>query len=470
MDLDVRGSKETDILSLCTDSKVASPGSLFIAKKGGSHNGVDFLEDAVQAGATALITPLYNPFLKVPQIVCPHPEQIEAELALRFYERPSDELFVVGVTGTKGKSTTTYLIQHLLSHCGLIGTVETITGGERRASSFTTPFPIELQKLLREMRNKKDAAVSMEVSSHGVAQNRIEGIEFDAAVFTNLAPDHLDYHTTLEEYALAKKGLFQRLDQSKKSHKRAIFNGDHPWTPFMREGIQTPVWTFGFGPQNDVRATDLAFDAKGSTFTLCFEGKKTKIRTPLLGKFNVSNALAAIGVALHRGEPIEKIATFHQVPGRLERVANDRGIWAFVDFAHTGESMENVLQTMREFVTGKIILVFGAGGDRDPRRRFDMGKVANQLADRVFITSDNPRTEDPMTICQEIHSMFCSQKEVEIIVDRRDAIQKAVNVAKSGDVVLVVGKGHEKVQIFGRMTIPFDDVEVLREALYRNNT
>jgi len=451
LDLLVKGGKEVDITGISSDSRTVSPGNLFIAKKGDTYDGSQFIAQAASSGAAAIVTDIYDPFLKLSQIIHPNPALIEATLAARYYGNPSEDLFVVGVTGTKGKTTTTYLIKHLLdgleTPSGLIGTVETVIGENRFFSSLTTHDVISNQKWLKEMIQKGCKGAVLEVSSHGLAQGRVEEIGFDLGVFTNLYPDHLDYHQTMEEYAAAKAKLFQKADSS-------ILNADSSWSASMGKGL-----TFGI-EKGEIRAEDIGFTSSGTDFTV----SGVKFRSPLIGRFNVYNALAAIAVALQTGASLAQIsdvlAYFGSVPARLERMGN-----VFIDFAHTGEALENVLQTLKEITKGKVIVVFGCGGNRDPQRRIHMARAADRLADVSIITNDNPRKEDPEEIARQIVAEFKQAPLVEL--DRKKAIEKAIEMAESEDLVLIAGKGHERVQIFAHQTIPFDDSAIVKEILLR---
>ena len=306
-------------------------------------------------------------------------------------------------------------------------------------------------------------AVSMEVSSHGLDQNRVDLIDFDVALFTNLHADHLDYHTTLENYAEAKKKLFS------KASKRIILNGDSPWADCMKKGAKVPIWTFGFERDRDIRAEDVFFSENGMTFSVQFENQREKVFVPILGRFNVYNTLGAIGIGLHLGFTLNEIAqalhSFQVAPGRLEKVYNLREIQAFVDYAHTGEALENVLMTLKELPHKRLICVFGAGGNRDPQRRVQMAQAAEKYADLSIITSDNPRKETPEEICKQIYQAFQNKKNVQVEIDRKKAIEYACSISQKEDILLIAGKGHEKVQIFSHQTIPFDDVEIAKSAL-----
>jgi UDP-N-acetylmuramoyl-L-alanyl-D-glutamate--2,6-diaminopimelate ligase len=401
------------------------------------------------AGATVIATDLYDPFLSLPQIIHPNIAEIEAKLAARYYGKPADDLLVVGVTGTKGKTTSSYLAKHLLDHLGkpsgLIGTIETILGSHRFFSTHTTHDVITNQKWLKEMVLKGCKAAVLEVSSHGLDQGRVAEIDFDVGIFTNLYPDHLDYHPTLEAYADAKKKLF---DQA----RHAILNADSSWAAHMGRGD-----TFGI-EKGELRAEEIALSQNGTAFTV----RGVRFASPLIGRFNIYNALGVIALGLHLKASLPEISailrTFPGVPARLERIGN-----VFVDFAHTGEALENVLQTLKEIAGGRVIVVFGCGGNRDPQRRTGMGRAADKWADLAIVTSDNPRQEDPAEIARQITTAFAKPPLVEL--DRKKAIEQAIALAAPNDLVLIAGKGHERVQIFAHHQIPFDDLAVAKEAL-----
>ncbi|MBX7066188.1 MAG: UDP-N-acetylmuramoyl-L-alanyl-D-glutamate--2,6-diaminopimelate ligase [Parachlamydiales bacterium] len=445
LDLEVKGGKDVEVTGISSDSRTVGPGNLFIAKRGETYDGSQFIPQALSAGAVAIVTDIFDPFLKVTQIIHPSPQSIEAKLAARYYGEPSEDLYIVGVTGTKGKTTTTYLIKHLLDQIGvssgLIGTVETVIGESRFSSTLTTHDVISNQKWLREMVQKGCKGAVLEVSSHGLAQARVEEIQFDLGIFTNLYPDHLDYHSTMEEYAAAKRKLFEKAE-------KGIFNADSPWSEFMGKGL-----TFGI-EKGDIRAEEIVLSPDRTQFKV----NGVPFCIPLIGKFNVYNALAAIAVGLDRGVQLPAIAaalaTFGSVPARLQRIGN-----VFIDFAHTGEALENVLRTLKEISKGKVIVVFGCGGNRDPQRRTGMAKAADAFADLTIITNDNPRKEDPQEIAKQIMSGFTKTPIVEL--DRKRAIEMAIRMAEKDDLVLIAGKGHERVQIFAEQTIPFDDAEIV---------
>lgn len=461
-DAKIRGNREVEIRGLSSDSRKVAPGDLFIARKGEKHDASQYIDQAIQAGAAAIATEIYDPFIKLPQLISANPGKIEAKIAAHFYGDPSKEMALVGVTGTKGKTTTSYLIQHLLgADCGLVSTVETVIKEERFPSQFTTHEPIYNQKILREMKAKGCSSVAFEVSSHGLALGRVDEIDFRVAVFTNLYPDHLDFHGTIEEYAKAKARLFCL------AREKAIFNQDCPWTPFMKESARAPSFTYGIQASADLKATDLRFSSDGTTFRL--DGKAL-VQTPLIGRHNVYNLLAAASVGIHFGMPLEEIArrlsSFDHVPGRLERVANHKGIQVFVDFAHNGDALANVLQSLKEIAPKRLLVLFGCGGNRDATRRKNMAMAAEQYADLAIITSDNPRSEPPEEIIREILSGFQNLEKAVVEPDRKRAIRLAIEKASPGDIVLIAGKGHEKVQIVGNQTYPFDDVAVAKEVCF----
>jgi len=468
--LEVYGSKEVEISGLTADSRIAAPGNLFVAKRGTALDGTQFVGAAVSAGAVAVLTDVYDPTVAATQIVVKQVAELEPFLASRFFGHPSRELFVAGITGTKGKTTTTYLTQHLLNGLGkqsaLISTVETILGGEHRPSTLTTHSVVQNHKFLKEAAVRGDKAVALEVSSHGLAQHRVDAVEFDVAVCTNIFPDHLDYHHTMEEYVSSKGKLFELLASSSKKKKRVVVNVDDERAYSLR---RDPCWTFGIENNADIRASDVTFDATGTRFMVSFQNQQQLFTSTLMGRFNVYNLLAAMSIGLHLGATLAQIApilaTFRTAPGRLQQILNPHGILTFVDYAHNGEALASVLRTLREIAKKRIICLFGCGGNRDPARRPEMARAAEQWADITVVTSDNPRTEDPMRIIEDILGGFKFPEKAVVVPDRREAIAKAISLAQAGDIVLIAGKGHEKVQIFGQKTVPFDDVVEAEKVL-----
>ncbi|MES2273469.1 MAG: UDP-N-acetylmuramoyl-L-alanyl-D-glutamate--2,6-diaminopimelate ligase [Chlamydiota bacterium] len=464
---EVKGSREIEITGIASDSRTVAPGNLFLAKKGLVQEGGQFIQQALEAGAVAIVTDIYDPFIKETQVICLEASAVEAALAAKFWRHPSKELFVVGITGTKGKTTTSYLAQHLLDQLGktpgLISTVETIVRENRVSSTMTTHDAITNQKLLRDMVGKGCKSVCLEVSSHGLAQDRVGGIDFDVGIFTNLFPDHLDYHQTIENYASVKRTLFE------KTTERAILNADSSWGAYMAENCKVPLLTFGIDAAADLQASQIQMSPTGLQFEATYQGKSAKFYSRLIGDFNVSNLLGVIALGVHLGIALEEISThlssFQSVPGRLESVPNDRGFSLFVDYAHVGEALDNVLKTLRKIASKRVIVVFGCGGNRDPARRIGMAKAAEKWADLAIVTNDNPRREDQNSIFQTILSGFENPGRAILEPDRKKAIELAVGMARREDIVLIAGKGHEKNQIFAHQTVPFDDVAVALEAL-----
>lgn len=465
------GKEDLFLSGLCSHSKLVAPGNLFIAKKGAHDDGTKYVEEAVESGAIAILTDFPNPFLQgVTQLITQNVKEMEAEIAKRFYGDPSSSLFMIGVTGTNGKTTIAYLIKHIFDSygltCGLIGTIEYIIGHHHFSAELTTPEVITNQKLLKEMVKQKCQASVMEVSSIGVDQGRVDQIHFDIGIFSNLSQDHLDYHQSMEKYAASKAKFFAKLGPD----NRAILNADSDWFQTMKQACQAPPLTYGFQEGVDLRAHSLELQVNQTKFCVTYLGKTLSFSWGLIGRFNLYNALASIGAALCRGIPFEVlpklIACFSSVPGRLERVGNINGFNIFVDYAHTPDALEKVLLTLQEIKKGKIITVFGCGGNRDRVKRPSMGTVAEMLSDFIIVTSDNPRLENPLSICQEIEKGFCKDQHI-IEVDRRKAIELAIEMATSEDLILIAGKGHETYQIFAHQTIPFDDRRVAQESADR---
>lgn len=467
---DVKGSKEIEITGLCANSKLVAPGNLFVAKKGRVEDGTQYIHEAVDAGAVAVLTDILDPSLKkVTQIIHPHVVDIEGQLAAHYYQFPSRQLFTVGITGTNGKTTTSFLVKHLLDQldmpCGLIGTIEYIIGKNRYQATRTTPDVISNHKMLREMLTQGCKAAVMEVTSHALDQGRTKNIEFDAAIFTNLTLDHLDYHHTMENYCHAKQKLFKELESKKASSNFpiAIMNADSPWTEKMLVDCKAHILTYGLDIKARVRAKNIEFSSQGTRFKICYQGEQIDCESPLVGRFNIYNYLAAVCVGIARQEPLEKIvgilSSFSGIPGRMQRVNNDLHLNIFVDFAHTDDALSNVLECLQEFKKGRIITVFGCGGDRDASKRPKMAKAAEELSDFSIVTSDNPRSENPESICQQITQGF-RKNHWKVEVDRRKAIRLAIEMAHPEDIILIAGKGHEAYQIFAHKTIEFDDRKV----------
>jgi UDP-N-acetylmuramoyl-L-alanyl-D-glutamate--2,6-diaminopimelate ligase len=465
---------QTRVESLCYDSRRARPGALFFALRGTRTDGAQFVAQAAEKGAVAIVSDAALPACASPVVRVPDARAAMADIAASFYGSPAGKLKVMGVTGTNGKTTTAFLVKHLLDadqrRCGLIGTVKYCIGESERDALRTTPESLDLQELLAQMIDAGNKAVAMEVSSHALAQHRARGIEFDTAVFTNLTQDHLDYHKTMEQYFEAKAALFEGLSKQKKKKGRAIINIDDRYGHILDERYKRkiPVITYGQRVGSDFRATDVRFDATGSAYHLEARGRSYLVRLPLIGSFNIYNSLAAIATAAAMGmelrAAVAAMANAPQIPGRLERVPVKRNFQIFVDYAHTEDALRNVLRTLRELKPNRLITVFGCGGDRDRAKRPLMATASEQFSDWTILTSDNPRTEDPAGILSEIRSGFRGNRYEEIL-DRTEAIRKAVRLAGPGDIVLVAGKGHEAYQEFADRKIPFDDCTVARRAV-----
>jgi UDP-N-acetylmuramoyl-L-alanyl-D-glutamate--2,6-diaminopimelate ligase len=462
-DLIGEGAPAVEISGLAYSSGSVAPGYLFFCVRGFKADGHDYAADAVARGAAALVCerPLD---LGVPEVVVDDARAAMGPLAARFYGDPTAELRVVGVTGTNGKTTTTYLIRAILEaagyRTGLLGTVTSIVGGREEAVERTTPEAIDLQRNFRRMLEAGDSACAMEVSSHALELHRAAGIHFASRVFTNLTQDHLDFHPDMEAYFLAKRRLFD-------GEGPAIVNTDDAYGRRLAEEVPGAT-TYAIDREADYRALDVEFDPGGSRFTCATPDGEVRIETRLPGLFNVSNALAAVAAARSLGVPldtaVDALAGAGRVPGRFEPVDEGQEFTALVDYAHTPDSLENVLRAARQITRGRLLVVFGAGGDRDSAKRPLMGRAASELADRVIVTSDNPRSEDPGAIVDQI--LAGAGPDAEREVDRRRAIELAVETAEPGDVVVVAGKGHEQGQEFeGGRKEPFDDVTVVREAL-----
>ncbi|MDX6696888.1 MAG: UDP-N-acetylmuramoyl-L-alanyl-D-glutamate--2,6-diaminopimelate ligase [Solirubrobacteraceae bacterium] len=467
MDLrDVMGPEApagVDVTSLAYDSRDVVAGTLFFCVPGFRADGHDFAPAAVQAGASALV--VERPLgLGVPEVRVRSVRAAMAPAAARFHGDPTARLAVVGITGTNGKTTTAWLVRHLLASAGtptgLLGTVASVVGGREEAVERTTPEAIDLQATFARMVDAGDRACALEVSSHALELGRADAIHWAAAVFTNLSRDHLDFHDSMEDYYLAKRRLFQARPRA------AVVNADDAHG--RRLAAETGAVTYAVHGDADWRALDVRGELTGSTFRVVSPAGEADVRTPLPGAFNVYNALGALAAASALGVGLEAAAAalggFSAVPGRFEPVDEGQEFAVLVDYAHTPDSLENVLAAARELTAGRVVVVFGAGGDRDRGKRPLMGEIATRLADLAIVTSDNPRSEDPEAIVAEI--VAGAGPSAETVIDRRAAIARAVEAARPGDVVVVAGKGHEQGQEFadGRKE-PFDDVTVAREAL-----
>ncbi len=455
---------DVEITGLHYRSSDVRPGGLFFCVPGFKADGHDFAPDAVERGAAAVVSerPLG---VGAAEVVVPSVREAMGPVAARFYGDPTARLAVVGITGTNGKTTTAFLTRAILERSGrktgLLGTVKSIVGGREETVERTTPEAIDLQATFRRMLDAGDDACVMEVSSHALELGRAEGIRFACRVFTNLTQDHLDFHPDMEAYFMAKRRLFD-------GPGPAVVNVDDDYGNRLADDVSEPI-TYAVESKADYRAREVSFDPAGSSFTCETPDGPVAIETRLPGLFNVQNALAGIAAthSLDVGLDVARaaLAEAERVPGRFEPVDEGQAFTVLVDYAHTPEALENVLLAARELDAGRLLCVFGCGGDRDRDKRPVMGAIAGRLADVAIVTSDNPRSEEPRAIIDEIVAGAGGVLEIE--PDRREAIVRAVEEARPGDVVLIAGKGHEQGQQFRDRTVPFDDREVAREALRR---
>ena len=462
---DVLQRAPVDISDLAYDARKATPGTLFFCVPGERHDGHAFARAAVERGAVALVAERALP-LDVPQLLVQSARAAMPRAAVEFFGDPTRELEIAAVTGTNGKTTTTFLLHAILAAAGrrpgLLGTIESRIGGERRPAVRTTPEAIDLQRTFREMLDAGDRSCALEATSHGSELGRLDGVRFAALAFTNLGQDHLDFHGTLERYYDAKRRLFveQRPPAAVNvgdEHGRRLANE-------LRSRRHERLLTFGFADDADVRPEALELEPAGSRF----RAGGLEITTRLRGRFNVENVLAAVAVArlleVEDAAIVGGVADVRGVPGRFETVDEGQPFTVVVDYSHKPDALENVLRTARDLTRSRLIVVFGCGGDRDRAKRPLMGQIATDLADLAIVTSDNPRSEDPEAIIAEV---LAGADGAEVKPDRRAAIERALAAANDGDVVVIAGKGHEQGQEFADRTLPFDDREVARETLRR---
>ena len=477
--LEQRGALDRLVTAVTDDSRAVAAGSLFVAVRGERVDGHAFIAQVVQTGAAAVVAQGPADTGSVPLVRVADTRKALGLIGSRYYGDPSAHLSMIGITGTNGKTTTTYLCKALLEgigrRVGLIGTVAYQIGDETIPASHTTPGALELQGLLAKMTRANLNSVVMEVSSHALAMDRTAGCEYDTAVFTNLTQDHLDYHKTMDEYFQAKLKLFTGLGAGRKTGQRAVINMDDPRGPEIRAACRVPVWGYAVKSRADLKAERVRLSMNGTTFTAATPSGTFSVESRLVGEHNIYNLLGAMGVALHAGASCdqvrEAVARVTNVPGRFERVSAGQDFTVVVDYAHTEDALLRLLTAAQALKTHRIITVFGCGGDRDRGKRPKMGRAAVEYSDIVVLTSDNPRTEDPMAILREVEvgvrDALQRQSGVEyhLVPDRREAIGTAVRLARTGDIVLIAGKGHEDYQIIGTKKHHFDDREVAREAI-----
>lgn len=470
------GLNDFEVKGITSNSKNVDEDFVFVAIDGTKHDGHKFVGEAVNKGAAAVVskykisdTGLRN---NISLIQVDDTRKILGALAARFYGYPSSSMKVVGVTGTNGKTTITYLLEAILKKNGVnpavIGTVNYRFKEKVVPSQNTTPGPVELQQLLAEASSQGANYTVMEVSSHSLHQHRTEGIDFHSAIFINLTQDHLDYHKNKEDYFQAKAKLFNNL----KAGAFAVINQDDAYGRRLIDMVKTDIITFGIDKDSDVTAKDIYFTSGHTEFTLKTPDDEMRLRTGLIGQYNVYNILAAAAWGIKEDISIsaikEALSVFYSVPGRLEKVPANNGVSVLVDYAHTEDALRNVISALRQVAEKSIIVVFGCGGERDKTKRPKMGLTVSELADFAIITNDNPRSEEPENIIEDIKRGIKKDNYC-VIPERRDAIGKALSLARIGDIVLVAGKGHENYQILKDKTIPFDDREVARECLASMN-
>jgi UDP-N-acetylmuramoyl-L-alanyl-D-glutamate--2,6-diaminopimelate ligase len=473
----VVGAVPATVRGLTADSRTVERGDCFVAVPGMKQDARRFIPDAVARGAGLVVTEGDElPGVGVPQVLVPATRPALAWLAAAYYGHPSRALTLVGITGTNGKTTTSYLVEALLrgaGRTGILGTIQYVVGDEIRPAGQTTPEALDIQAMLATMRERGVQGVAMEVSSHALALSRVDGLAFDVALFTNLTQDHLDFHRTLEEYGRAKRRLFELLAASPKRRRTAVVNGDDPWGERMVAGLALDVLTFGLGAGNRVRATSWASSLDGIRMRVETPRGAVDVASPLIGEHNVMNLLGAVGAGLGLGLTPEAIARalagVSAVPGRFEQVRAGQPFLVIVDYAHTPDALERVLATARKITSGRLGVVFGCGGDRDRTKRPIMGEIAARRSDRVWITSDNPRSEPPQAIIEEIavgvRRVWAAPDRYAMVADRRAAISAALSWAGPGDAIVIAGKGHETYQIVGPDVLPFDDRDIARQIL-----
>jgi len=471
------GSADRDITAICYDSRRVQKNSLFVAMSGEKADGNSYIEEAIERGAVAIVTEEEQTQPRATIVIVQNARQALADLAAEFYGNPSLGLKVAGITGTNGKTTTAFLLRHLCEsvqmRAGLIGTIRYEIGDRILPAPRTTPESLDLQDLLYQIRSAGCRAVAMEVSSHALDQGRTRRVEFDTAIFTNLTQDHLDFHKTMEAYFEAKVKLFTGLADQPRKKGKAVVNIDDRWGQHLISRLgkdlpNLPLITYGMNARADFRASAVKTDFGGTQYQLDAQGKTYLVRLPLIGFFNVYNSLAALAGAAAIGvdlrTAVRALADAPSVPGRLEPVPVKRQFRVFVDYAHTDDALNNVMKTLRDLSPRRLIVVFGCGGSRDKAKRPLMGAAVERSADWAIVTSDNPRKENPEAIIEEIKTGF-KGRNYEAIVDRREAIFRAISMAGPRDIVLIAGKGHEKIQEFSDHSVPFDDLAIAKLAV-----
>ena len=469
--LNITGNLDIDITNIQYDSRKVTQGTLFICVKGFNVDGHEFIQKAIEQGAKAFLVQEDIQIEGYTFVKVEDTRKSMAKVAANFYENPSSKMDVIGVTGTNGKTSITTFLSEILSSenkkVGLVGTIKIFDGEKEVESNSTTPESIDLQRYFSDMVNNNCDYCAMEVSSHSLVLNRVEDTQFKIGLFTNLTPDHLDFHKDLEDYREAKEKLF---------HKTTVANiiniDDNGGAKIYQniKNLKTPAYTYGIDNEADFRASNIKIDARGVSYTLKTPTYEEEIFVPVPGKFTVYNTLAVIAACYMLNIPkdviIDGLKNTGGVAGRFETITNDKGISVIVDYAHTPDALENILNTAKEFAKGNIITVFGCGGDRDTTKRPLMGNIAQKLSDIAIVTSDNPRTEEPKAIIEDIlKGLDTSKENYKVVIDRKEAIERAIEMAKKDDIVIIAGKGHENYQIIGKVKHHFDDKEIAQEFL-----
>jgi UDP-N-acetylmuramoyl-L-alanyl-D-glutamate--2,6-diaminopimelate ligase len=467
------GKEKEEVSGISYSSRSVTDGHLFAALRGEKKDGFHFIPEAISNGAKAILSERAKPSeFDINWIQVQEARKSLALCSANFFHHPSRQLKVIGITGTKGKTTISYMIESILQAAGcfpgVLGTISYRGPGLSMTAERTTPEAPDLQRLMHTMVDHDATHCVMEVSSHALELDRVTGIDFDVAVFTNLSGEHLDYHLTMERYFEAKKKLFF-LPAEKKT--TAVINMDNPWGKKLIDELHMGAITYGLEPGALVRAEEFSLAENGLELVVRHPGGRMRLSSPLLGRPNLYNILAAAASALSLKIPeakiVEGIASLHGVPGRFERIKNSFGMHVFVDYAHNDDALRQLLETAKELAQKKTIVVFGAGGDRDTSKRSRMGEAAGRLADYSIITSDNPRSEDPLAIIAEIEKGMkrSGSRQYEVIPDRKQAIARALDIGQEGDYILVAGKGHEDYQIIKDQITHFSDTEVILELL-----
>ena len=467
--LEMTADPNMEISYVTSDSRQVRPGSLFVAVTGFAADGNRFIPMALEKGAAVVVT-AKKPEQDIPYVLVESDRYALAIIGTNYYGRPAESMTMIGVTGTNGKTSTTWLLKQVLqkvknAKVGMIGTMENHIGDEILETERTTPESIELQALFARMRSAGCSYVVMEVSSHALSLDRVAGIHFDVAAFTNLTEDHLDFHKNMEDYCDAKAILFTRCG-------KGVVNADDAWAARITKDCSVPVLTTAVNGDGDLRAENVQMKSDGISFTAVYGNQKAEISVPIPGKFTVYNVLSVLGIALQLGITLEESAAVLRevagVKGRVEVVPTPgKPFTILIDYAHTPDGLENVLSSVRDFCKGRLIAVFGCGGDRDPIKRPIMGRIGVEMADIAVITSDNPRTEDPDAIIADVVKGVGDAKNFEIVADRQKAIHYAIDIAEKDDIIVLAGKGHETYQIVGHTKHHMDEREIVAQYLQK---